>query len=182
MSNAFLRTTAGNLPPVVATSYVTDDGTAIAAGNILNVNGVDSTENNVNGILTRANPDLGDDLVVVLSNRLQGTGSTVGAVTSDIVTFALGATPATFTFEFTTSAFNAATPAGAGFKSYATLITTGAAATLIDDTDAISHNQAALVDVDVELVVSGNDAIIRVTGTAGLTVNWSVVGTYVRAI
>ncbi len=47
MSNAYLRTNAGNLPPVVATSYITNSGIATPAANILNVLGGD-------GIITSA--------------------------------------------------------------------------------------------------------------------------------
>lgn len=74
----------GVLPPTVATSYVTDNGTAIPAANILNVPGGTSTDNNVNGVQTDGT---GNTLTVQLTNRAVGNVSTTGAVTSNIVSF-----------------------------------------------------------------------------------------------
>lgn len=49
MSQFFQGVTAGSLPPSVATSYVTDNGTAIPAANILNVLGGDGAETEGSG-------------------------------------------------------------------------------------------------------------------------------------
>ena len=37
----------------------------------------------------------------------------------------------------------------------------------------------AMITADVDMVASGNNLIIRVTGVAGLTIDWNVVATYV---
>lgn len=168
-------------PPTVATSYVTDvNSPAIPAANILDVFGGETTANNNNGIRTDGSSG-SNVLTVQLTNRLQGTGTTVGATTADIVTFSLGATPGTFFFTFQIAAFESGTPSGAGYGSYSTARTTGIAATIIGDTDSVVHEEAALLATDFNLVASGNNVILRVTGAAGLTIDWSIVGYYVRA-
>lgn len=164
--------------PSVATSYVTDNGTATPAANILNILGVDSTDNNNNGISTAA-PGSSNTVTVILTNRLQGEDSTVGAVNGDIVTFPLGASAGTFTFDINISAFNSSTPLAAGYKIFGTVRTTGAAATLIGTPDKVVHEEGALSAANADLVVSGNSAIIRVLGVAGLTINWGATATYV---
>lgn len=177
MSQAgILTVSTGMLPPSVPTSFTTDSGTAVPVANNLNILGSFSSANNNNGISTTGS---GSTVTVVLSNRLQGSGSTIGAVTTDVVTFALGTTPGTFTFDISTSAFEPTTPAGAGYQLFGTVRTTGAAATLVGTPDKVVNEEAALVACNCDLVVSANNAIIRVTGTAGLTVDWGTVGTYV---
>lgn len=161
-----------------AIQLTTDSGIAASVASNINLLGIDSTANNDNGITTTG---AGDTANVVITNRAQGTGSTVGAVTSDIVTFAMGATPRTCAFEFRVAAFESTTPAGAGYSVFGAVRTTGAAATLVGTPDIIVNEEAALSACDVDLVVSANNAILRVTGTAGLTVSWSVVGLYTQA-
>ena len=173
-----LSSTYGPLPPDVPTSFVTDSGTAVPALNILNVLGNDSTANNANGISTTGS---GNTVTVVLSNRLQGTVTTVGAVTGDAITFSLGATPGAYKFVFSIVGFNSATPAGAGYDIDAAARTTGAAATVISTPDGDEDEDAAFIAADWDIIASGNNIIVRMTGVAGLTINWSVVGYYVFA-
>lgn len=175
-------TSSGPIPPIIPTSFVTDiNSPAIPAANILNVPGGDVTTDNANGIQTDGSSG-SNTLTVQLTNRLQGTGSTVGAVTADLVTLSLGATPATFVIEANFAAFESTTPAGAGYSLFGTVRTTGAAASLVGTPDKINNENAALVPSTADIVVSGNDVILRVTGTAALSVNWAVVGYYVRVI
>jgi hypothetical protein len=170
------------IPPSVPTEFVADDSTiAVPAGNILNVLSRDNGINNLNGIQTTANPNLSNNLYVQLTNRVHGTTTTVGAVTSNAITFPLGATPGTFFLTFTVAVFNASTPAGAGYETYTTIRTDGTTATVIGDTDSITHEDPVLVASNAQVVVSGNNVIFQVTGVAGLSVDWTVVGTYLEA-
>lgn len=180
MSQFYQGVTAGSLPPTVATTYTADDATiATPAANNLNVFSNDTTANNANGIQSTAS---GSTVFYQLTNRLQGTGSTVGAVTTDLVTFSLGSTPATYVIEANFSGFESTTPAGAGYSLFGTVRTTGAAASLVGTPDKINNEDAALTSCNADIVVSGNNLILRVTGTTGLTVNWSTVGYYVKVV
>lgn len=175
-------TSGGPIPPIIPTSFVTDSGTVIPAANVVNINGGSTTANNSNGIQVIANPNGSNNEVVQLTNRFNGTATTIGATTADVITFPLGIVPATYFFNFTTAVFNASTPAGAGYDTYTTVMTDGVTATIIGDTDAITHESPALVATTAQVEVSGNNAIFRVGGVGGLTINWVIVGNYVRAI
>lgn len=164
--------------PSVPTTFTTDSGTATPAANNINILGIDSTANNANGISTSGS---GSTVNVILSNRMQGTTSTVGAVTADVITLALGATPGTYIFEFRAGAFESTTPASAGYSIFGTVRTTGAAAVLVGTPDFIVNEEAALSTADIDIVVSANNAILRVTGVAALTLQWSAVGLYTLA-
>ncbi|MFQ5685105.1 MAG: hypothetical protein ACE5GV_00445 [Candidatus Scalindua sp.] len=108
----------------------------------------------------------------VATNKTTATVSTSGAVTSDIATIALGATAGVYTINAILSAFDSSTPAGASYSIIGGARTTGAAASLIGTPDKIINEEAALTTADVDIVVSGNNAIIRVTGVAGIDLNW----------
>ena len=175
MSQVYLGSSS---TPSVPTSFVADSGTATPAANTLNVLGDDSTTFNSNGISTSG---AGDTLTILLNNRLQGTTTTVGAVTSDIVTFTLSATPSVYCIEAKVAAFDSATPSGGCYKLQIAVRTDGATATIID-TDLYPLEDVALVDADVTSVISGNDVIIRVLGVAGLTINWSTQAYFERVV
>ena len=180
MSQVIKNLAAGPVPPTVPTSFVTDiNSPSVPIANVENVLGGFVNTNNANGIQTDGSSG-SNTLTVQLTNRLRGTGTTIEAVTADLVTFPLGAVAGTFTFDSNFVAFESTTPAGAGYSIFGSARTTGAAAVLVGTPDKINNEEAALVAGNADLVVSGNNAIFRVTGVAGLTINWVVVATYVR--
>jgi len=174
-----INTSTGPVPPTVATTYVTDvNSPAVPAANILNVLGNDTTENNNNGIRTDGSSG-SNTLTVQLTNRLQGTGTTVGATTADLVTFSLGATPGAYNFELKVVGYTTTGPAATGFTILGTMRTNGAAATLVGTPDETVIEDVAMLTADVDMVASANNLIIRSTGIAGVTIDWNVVAYYV---
>ena len=180
MSQAgIINTSSGPVPPTVPTSFVTDvNSPAVPAANVLDVLGGSTTANTTSGIRTDGSSG-GNILTVQLSNRIQGTGTTVGATTADIATFSLGATPGAYNFELKVIAYNASSPAASGFTTIGTMRTNGVTATLVSIPDETFVEDVVLLTCDVDMVASGNNLIIRVTGVAGLTIDWLVVATYV---
>lgn len=172
MSQAgILNASSTPIPPTVATSYVTDSGTAIPAANILNVNGGD-------GIVVTANPDLSNNVLISLQNSFVDQGQTIGATTDDVTTIPL-TVAGTYTFEVRVAAWESTGPNGAGYSKNAVIISDGVTATLIGDSDGFAHTDTALDDADVNIIASGNNAILRVLGVAGLTINWGAFTVYV---
>jgi hypothetical protein len=176
MSQIYRSSTAGPPPPDVPDQFTADDATvAVPAANNLNVFGGSSNSDNQEGIRTTAS---GDTLVVELTNRMQGTGSTSGAVTNDLFTVALGPIPGVFTFEGKVAGFDSANNDGVGYNVFGTVKTNGASASIIGTQDKITNEDIALIDADVNLVVSGNNIILRVTGVTGKNINWDSLFNY----
>lgn len=168
---------SGPVPPAVPTSFVTDSGTAIPALNILNLKALDSTTNNENGIFTRANPNLSNNLEVVISNRIQGTVSTVGAVTSNIITF----TPTvigTYAIECRISAYNTTSSLGSGYSLFGTARFDGVNSNLCGTPDKIENEEGSMSSANISMTVSGANILISGIGYAAQTINWSAVGLY----
>ena len=181
MSQAgIISTSGGPPPPAVPTDFVTDNGTAVPALNILLVNGKDSTENNNNGIITKGGvvgTGVSNEMDIVITNRLQGTGTTVDVGTADVITF----TPTvvgTYALEYRTAAFNTTSTLGAGYSFFGSIRFNGATSTICDPFDEINNEEGAMTAVDLAVVVSGADVILRSTGYAGQTINWGSVGLY----
>ena len=170
MSQFFVNN-SGSSGPTVPTQFTTDDGTAIPASNNLNVLGGA-------GISTYADPNNGDNLYIEIQNGCTDTGQTIGAVTEDLCTFDC-TTEGTYTFEFRISAYEEASSYGAGYSMNAVVKSDGAAATLVGVSDGFQHEDTQLMNSDITIAVSGTDAIVRVTGVAGLTINWASFTVYV---
>lgn len=170
--------------PTVPTTFTTDDGSAVPVANILLVNADDTTDNDIDGLRTvgggQGDPATASNEVrVELTNRLQGTGSAVGAVTSDLITFDLGATDAVYRFEFKVAGRDTANGDGAGYTLLASIKTDGATATFVDNQFKDADEDTALEPGDMNVIASGNNMILRATGVAGKTVTYSAVGYYV---
>lgn len=182
MSQIYKAITSGTLPPSVPTTFTTQDGNAVPAANILIVNGFDSTEDNDNGIITKGGvvgTGTANEVDVVLTNRIFGAGSVTDAVTADIVTFPLAATPTVYRLFFDIAGRETTSGDGVGYSLFICAKTDGATAAVVktpfDDSDEDASLAAALCNA----VVSGNSVIIRVTGVAGKTIIYKCVGTFV---
>ena len=65
-----------------------------------------------------------------------------------------------------------------GYSIEASIRTTGAAATIVGIPDGDEDEDAAFVDVDWDVIASGNNIVVQVIGDTGLTINWRVLATY----
>lgn len=180
MSNAFLLTSANNLPPVVATSYVTDDGTAIPAANVLNVNGLDSIENDTDGIITRADPNLSNNLQVILSNRISVTATTVGA-TNQLVTLMTPTSATAVTFRTLITAYDAVNDEATGGELLGLARALAGTATVVGTNDAFDEADVALGTADWDVVATGANLQVSFTGVAGRTLIWHALFDYTQS-
>ncbi len=178
---------SGPLPPTVATSYTTDvkdntivgPGTAVPSANVLQLLGGSTTQDNVNGIRTDANPNNGNIVYTELTNRITGSGTSTNGSTVNLATIALGGSAAVYRFRFDISGRDTGSGDGVGYDLQGTVKTDGAAATLISAPYVDNDEDASLLTATVTLTTSGNSAIVQVVGVTGRTINYKTVGYYV---
>jgi len=175
MSQAgIISTSSGPVPPAVPTSFVTDSGTAVPVANILNVLGNDTTANDADGISTSGS---GNTVTVLLTNRLQGTGTTVGATTADIITFPLTVIGA-YQFNLDVVAYNTTSSLSAAYNIMGGVRFDGVSAVLTNNPITSDDEEGTMSNADLDIFVSGANAILRVTGYAAQTLNWGADGYY----
>jgi len=175
----------GPLPPAIPTSFTTQDGTAVPAANILLVNAYDTTENNVNGIETKGGVAGGDPLGtgatnevdVYLTNRIQGTTTTIGLATNPIITFT-PTTVGTYAVEIRIAAYNTTSTLGGGYTLFGAARFDGVNSNLCGTADRVVNEEGAMSLANCTFSVSGADIVISGVGYALQTINWSAVGLY----
>lgn len=174
MSQAgMLNTAGGPSPPDVPTEFITDDGTAVPIANQLEILGGTSTDNNPNGVQTTGSTNV---VIVQLTNRAVGSGSTVGAVDTTIITFTPPLTAGTYKLTFEIAAYNATDLAsGSGYTVEGTVVANGAGALATVGTPSrIMIGDAAVFDISlIEVTISGGDILLEVTGVLDKTINWA---------
>lgn len=112
-------------------------------------------------------------LAFSISNQISGTTTTVGAVTGNVITFPMGATPGTYQINCKVAGFaTAAGPLSSGYELIGCVRTTGAAGFVIGTVDKVINEEAGMTAGDATIVVSGNNFIIQVLGVAGKTIDW----------
>ena len=171
MSQFTVQTISGTpvIPPAVPTSFVTDNGTAIPAANILNVVGG-------TGIETEGS---GNTLTVKLDNSGVAFTTTVGATTSEVTIINLGATPSIGLFTSRIVGFdNAGSNNGVAYYLIRAAKTDGASASLVGLGSPIEFEDAAFVTADATATVNGNAVTITVLGVAGFTIDWTIETTF----
>ena len=170
---------SGPVNPIIPTSFITDSGTVIPALNSMNVNGGSLTTNSANGITATANPNGSANMVINLTNRLAGNTTTAGAVTGNVITFGLGASVASYRFSFDVVGRDTATGDTVGYTVFGSAKTSGAAASIVATPFIDNDEDASLLAASINLIASGNNVILQVTGVAARTISFRAVGEYV---
>lgn len=184
MSQIIKNLASGPVPPAVATSYQTQNGTAVPISNVLIVDGFDSIENNDNGIITKGGvvgTGTQNEVDVVITNRIVITATTSdgGGQTQTITVM----TPTNGTaIEFTASfiGYDSINNEAAGGSQEGISRKFGGTVTTIGTNDSLDESDPALNAVDWDIIASGGNLAARFAGIAGRTITWKCLFTFIQ--
>lgn len=137
---------------------------------------------NVTGAPTGANQSVNDSnfetynagtSTMQVARRYQGSATTVGAVTSTVITIAV-TVASVMNIEAQVAGIES-TPLGVGGEVRGTVFRGGGGATLLGTPDNVVRASALLAAAAFTVNVSGNNLIVTVTGVAGRTIEWYVI-------
>jgi hypothetical protein len=184
MSQIIKNLASGPVPPSVATSYVTQDGTAIPAANVLIVNGFDSIENNDNGIITKggvAGTGTSNELDVIITNRIQVTATTSdgGGQTQNVTVLTpTNATAVEFSANFI--GYDAINNEAVGGSQEGIARSFGGATNIVGTNDSLDEADVGLISTDWNIIASGANLQAHLVGVAGRTINWTILFTFTQ--
>ena len=174
-------TSGGPIPPNIPTTFNTTngtppvaDGSAVPAANIIIFAETSLSTNTADGFQVAAS---GNTVTYSLTNRIQGSNSTVGAASSTIASFSptiIG----TYVFEVRMAAYNTTSLLGAGASLFGAIRYDGANIVVCDLFDEINNDEGAMSATDLSVTAVAGTMNVVATGYAGQTINWSAVGLY----
>jgi len=173
MSQFFQGTTAGSLPIIVPTSFITDDGTAVPAANVLNVLGGA-------GINTYADPDPGDNLYIS-AYEILGAVTTTDDTPTSLISYSLGVGVGVWLYSFRLVVYNLTDILGTGTDIKFSSRTTATTAIGIGNPSYFFFEDVGMETLDVAISYAQNPNFlnIAVTGLVGKTLNWKIEGTFI---
>ena len=181
MSQFYIGTNSGNLPPDVPTEFTPDSGDpAVPSGNNINLLAQDNIDNDDNGIRTAVYPpDPSDTIYVELTNRTTRTVTTTDATPTVIFQESVGGDRAVINVWGSVQAYNVTLDLASGFE-YAGAYRIVDGSTIVELSIEYSNEfyDAGMEDTDILLSVSGNDIIITVIGLNGSTIKWNCLFQY----
>ena len=164
------------VPPGTVASLTGDLGGAIGPDGSGNINIVGA-----NGIETYGDP-LTNTITVAVDFYLTGSGQTIGAVTTNLISLDLGAVPNVYQFNVNIAGYDTTSNKGIGANEVAVIRTTGAAALVINTVDSENNLELPIVAPAAFSTVSGNNFLVNAIGTAGETIKWRATVTYVQVV
>ncbi len=170
------------VPPIVATSYVTDvNSPAIPAANVLNVPGGNTIDNNNDGIQTDGSSG-SNTLTIQLSNRICLTTTTSDGLGQTQTLALMTTTNGTAqTFRALISGIDVSNNVSTGAETLGSSRNSAGLCTVIGTNDVFLEEDAALGATDYVIQSTGGLGLeIVFTGIAGRTINWKIVFEYIQ--
>lgn len=103
-------------------------------------------------------------------------------VPANVIEFDMGTFPGVYTLTGKIAARNVTSSEGGGYTFSACFRTDGAAGTLINVNYGIEFEEASMEDSDYDVLVSGNNIVIQVTGVANSLIHWAAEFDYTLAL